>query len=198
MKPNRFVVSGCVSAALAILPAVSAAAATRECIVQKPTPASYTWNFKQETNEIFKDIQSDAAQARYYSARLQRIAWGPDSASWVTDADQFDQISAAVNDMGRKLCRLEAIRRVAAPWQQKTIDRIADGVTLLADNTQDALAFGGTHRKALWMPTFQMYVNNMYAQARELTRSVGYAVEYTKVDRQDRVLQKDLGVKSSS
>jgi hypothetical protein len=176
MKTYRLV-SGCILSALAVLP-VSSAAAVRECIVQKATPASYTWNFRQEASNIFKDIRFDAGRAGYHTGRLERTAWGPDSVSWASDVNQFNQIQSAVNDMSRKLCRLETIRRAASPWQQKAIDRIAIDVTLLADNTQDALAFADTHRETLWVPAFRRYVENMSAEARKLNESMQHAVEY--------------------
>jgi hypothetical protein len=197
MKIVRFTISGCVLAALSILPAASAAE-SRKCIVQKPTPASYAWNFRQEANATFKDIELDATQARYHADRLQSVVSRPDSVSWPSDATQLDQIRSAVNDMGQRLCRLETIRRVVDPWQQNTIDRIAVDVRLLADNTQDALAFGSSHRQTLWVPAFQRYVDNLYTEARMLTQAVGNAVEYPSVDRKDRVLQKGLNTRSSS
>jgi hypothetical protein len=176
MKINRLI-GGCILTALAVLPA-SSAAAVRECIVQKPTPASYTWNFQQEDSIIFKDIRFDAEQAEYHTGRLERTAWGPDSVSWASDVNQFNQIQSAVNDMSRELCRLETIRRAASPWQQKAIDRIATDVTLLADNTQDALAFADTHRETLWVPAFRRYVENMSVESRKLNQSMQHAVEY--------------------
>ena len=50
---------------------------------------------------------------------------------------------------GRQLCRLEAIRCVVEPWQQKTIDRTATDFTLLVDNTQDALWASSPWQKPL-------------------------------------------------
>jgi len=198
MKTRILVVCGCICAALAILPAASASEAEAgKCIVRKPTAASYKWNFGQEANAAFKDIQSDAAQVRYHAERLQSLVLRADSASWVSDVNQLNQIGTAVNDMGGKLCRLEAIRRAAYPWQRKTIDRIADGVTLLADNTQDAMAFGHMHRETLWLATYRKYVDNLYAESRKLSQSVEKAVKYVKVDRQDRALRSDLNGRSS-
>jgi len=195
MRTNGYLV-GCILAALSIVPAASAAA--RECIVRRPTPASYTWNFRQEANNAFRGIEFDAAQAQYHAEQLQSMVARPDSVSWLSDVTQFDQIRSAVNDMGQAVCRLETIRRVVAPWQQKTIDRIARDLTLLADNTQDAMVFGNSHRETLWVPTYQHYVNNMFTEARKLTQSVDNAVEYVKVNREDHTLRKDLAAKSSS
>jgi hypothetical protein len=195
MRTNGYLV-GCVFAALSIVPAASAAAG--ECIVQKPTPASYTWNFRQEANNDVKDIQFDAGQARYHAEQLQSMVARPDSVSWVSDVHQLDQIRSAVNDMGQEVCRLETIRRMVAPWQRKTIDSIAREIALLADNTQDAMAFGNSHRETLWVPTYEKYVDNIYTEAQQLSKSVDNAIAYAKVDREDRTLRKDLNAKPSS
>jgi hypothetical protein len=173
MKTNRLVMCGCVLAGLAFLPAASAAAAVRDGVVQ------------QETNSIFKDIQLEAGQARYHAERLKSIVERADAVSWVSDVNQLDQIRLAVNDMSRQVSRLETIRQAAQPRQQKTIDRIATDVTLLADNTQDALAFGEAHRETLWVPTYQKYVDNLYTEARKLAQSVRSAVQHSDANSSD-------------
>ena len=160
---------GCVAAALSAAPAFAAAG---ECIVQKPTPASYTWNFRQEANQDFKNLEFHAAQATRHAEVLQSMSTRADSVSWVSDVNQLDQIRSAVNSMGQEICRLETIRRAVTPRQRRTIDRIARDITLLADNTQDAMAFGNSHRETLWVPAFQRYVNTMYTEARKLTRDL--------------------------
>lgn len=156
MKTNGLLMSGCILAGLAFLPAVSAAA---------------------ETGNIFKDIQLEAGQARYHAERLKSIVERADAVSWVSDVNQLDQIRVAVNDMSQDVSRLEAIRQTAQPAEQKTIDRIATDVKLLADNTQDAFAFGEAHRETLWVPAYQTYVNNLYAESRNLAQSVRSAVQ---------------------
>jgi hypothetical protein len=87
--------------------------------------------------------------------------------------------------MSRQVSRLETIRQAAQPRQQKTIDRIATDVTLLADNTQDALAFGEAHRETLWVPTYQKYVDNLYTEARKLAQSVRSAVQHSDANSSD-------------
>lgn len=195
MKASQFVLSGCVIA-LAVAPVASAAAP--ECAVAKPDAASYTWNFRQEADNIFAGIRSDAARAKSDAARLQRVVSGPDAVSWVSDSGELERIRAKVNDMGRDLCRLESIRSAVAPWQQKTIDQVDFDLKLLADNTQDAITFGNTHRRSLWVPGFGRTVDNMYTEARGLAQCVGNAVKYAHVERQYRVLRKDVNGRSSS
>jgi len=196
MRIGQIVVSGCMFAALTALPA--AASAARECVVQKPGPASYTWNFKREATNTFDQIAADAARARFHAERLQTMVARADSLSWPSDLNQLNQIRSAVNDMGSQVCRLETIRRMTSPWQRKTIDHIVTDVTLLADNTRDAQAFGDTHREGLWIPVYDTYVNNLYTEAKDLTRSVRHAVKYAKVAQQDRMLRNDFSAKASS
>ena len=197
MKLGTLFVSGCVSAVLTAFPAMAAISPTRGCPVGKPTPASYTWDFQKETDGIFQDIQSDAQQALAHAANLQSFAESHEL-SWLSNADQLNQMASLVDDMGQKLCRLEAIRRVDTPWQQKTIDGIATTLRLMADNTTDAILFGNQNQQELWLPTYQKYVNNLYEQTQSLTQSVDHAVRYARVQTQYQDLRKDLGIKTSS
>jgi hypothetical protein len=196
MRINGIVITGCVFGAMAMLPGASAA--QRECVVPKLVPASYTWNFQREANQIFRDMEVDAEQARYHAEQLESMASRPDAVSWVTDVDQLDQIRTAVDDMGRQMCRLETIRRATEPWQRKAIDRISIDVARIAGATRNTLVFDGAHRGTLWLPAYRRYADNLYVQARILTKAAGNAAEYAKVDRQERALRKALNTKSPS
>ncbi len=182
MRLITLFLSGCVSAAMAA-PPVPAVAAVDKCVAGKPTAASYTWDFKGETNRIFKDIQSDAQDALYHADKLQSFA-RDSQVAWEIHADQLNALKAEINDMGARLCRLEAIRRVVAPWQQAEIDRIATAVRLMADNAQDAILFASGHQAELWLGTYQKYTDNLYSEAQTLAHSVGNAVEYATASRQ--------------
>lgn len=196
MKLKSLLVSGCVCATMAAFPAMAAISSARGCPVGKVTPASYTWDFQKETDGIFQDIQADAQQASSHAASLQSMARVQEF-GWYSSAIELTQLQDLINDMGQKLCRLEAIRRVDTPWQQNTIDHIATTLRLMADNTTDAIVFGNHNRLELWRATYQKEVNNLYEQAHSLTQSVDYAVKYAKVQTQYQNLRKDLGVKSS-
>lgn len=76
MRLRLLLPSTCIAAAMAVsaIPAGAASsAAVHECVVGKPTAASYTWDFKGEANAIFKDIQADAQHASYHADQLQGI-----------------------------------------------------------------------------------------------------------------------------
>jgi len=173
------------------------AAAIHECVPGAPTAASYTWDCKGETNRIFQDIQSDDQRVRSEADHLQSMA-RDSSLSWQSHEDHLNAVRDAVNDMGAKLCRLEMIRRVVAPWQQKEIDRIATTLRWMADNTEDAIRFGNAHPQDLWMAAYQKYTDDLYDQARTLAHSVGAAVAYARASKDYRNLTREMGTAASS
>jgi hypothetical protein len=112
----------------------------------------------------FGGVGLQACQARLGTGGQ---AWRP------TPLNQLEPLRTEVNDIGAMLCRLETIRRVAAPWQQKTIDRISITLHLMANNAEDAIEFGKTHQNELWLGQYQGDINNLYNEARSLTRNAG-------------------------
>ena len=204
MKVKNLLVSGCVCATMAAFPAMAATSQARACPVGKVTPASYTWDFQKETDGILHDVQVDAEQAFTHADHLlgyvqnQNFRWELQDFSWNSNAIELTQLKDLINDMGQKMCRLETIRRVDTPWQQNTIDRIATTLRLMADNSTDAIVFGSHNEHELWLATYKKYVNNLFDEAGSLRRSVDHAVKYAKVQRQEQILRKDLGIKASS
>jgi hypothetical protein len=177
--------------------APATAAGAHECVPGQPTAASYTWDFKGEANTIFQDARVDAEQALNHADRLQSFA-NDAALSRETHAVELEALKQEVNNIGARLCRLETIRRVVAPWQQKEIDRIAATARLMADNTQDAISFIDAHPEDLWSPTYQKYTNNLYDEARSLAHSVGNAVAFANVSKEYRNLGHQLGIRASS
>jgi len=196
MKLSTLLLSGTVSALMMAFSVPATAAMVQKCVPGKVTAASYTHDFKGEANTIFQAIQADAVQAQDKADQLASAAQN-DNISWYSDGVYLTAIKAKINDMGQRLCRLETIRRVVAPWQQAEIDRIAGALRLMADNTTDAMVFGGAHQTDLWLPTYQKYTKNLYREASDLAHSANQAVAYASASKEYRGLRQDLGVKGS-
>jgi hypothetical protein len=194
MRLRTLLWSGCISAALALyaVPASAAASASHQCVAAEPTAASSTWDFKGEANTIFKEIQSDAQQALYHADMLQSFAPDPHM-TWDAHADELEYLKGEINDIGAKLCRLQTIRRVVAPWQQNAIDQILSDTQLMADNAQDAIVFGSTHRTELWLAAYQKNLNNLEDEATALAHSVGNSVHFASVLKEYQELRHDVG-----
>ena len=197
MRLKVLLVSSCVSAAMAVFAVPGMGAAVHECVPGSPTQASYTWDFKAEANSIFQDLATLTRQTRNDADRLETYERGS-GVSWEIQADQLDMIKQEVDDMGTRLCRLESIRRVLAPWQQAEVDRIAKAVQLMADNTQDAIVYLGAHEEELWVPAYQKYTNNLYQEAGTLAESLSNAVAFANVSKEYQDLRHKLGVPASS
>lgn len=163
--------------ALCALPA-AATEQERECIAGRVTPASYTWNFKAEANQIFKYVRAQAQDANYYSDQLAVLnPDGPSQMDWRNDIDALNHVKADVNRIESRLCRLEAIRRVVEPEQQQTIDRIASTAQLMVDNLENTYAFGNTHSQELWLPSYRNDLKNLYSETGVLKHSTHTAIE---------------------
>lgn len=196
MKLRALLWSSCLSVAMVAgaSPAV-AASAVRACPVPKPN-VSYTWDFKAEANNIFDKIQSDAQEAVDHADTLDTPGYG--YLSWETEGAQLNDVREDINDIGVKLCRLEAIRRVVSPWQQQVIDGIKGTALLMATNAENAILFLNGHQKGLWVPTYRGDLDNLYQEAANLTHFVGNAVEYPGVSKEYQGLRRTLGTRTSS
>jgi hypothetical protein len=191
----------CISVLMTASTVPVAAATANECATKcvpgKPTAASYLWNFKGEANAIFKDVQADARRALSRADRLQSFTEDP-HLDWETHASQLQDLKGDINELGTKLCRLETIRRVLAPWQQREVDEIATALQLMADNAQDAIVFVNDKPDRLWVPAYRNYLSNLYTEADNLAHSAENAVAYANVSKEYRDLQLRLGVHASS
>jgi hypothetical protein len=170
--------------AFSAAPASAAREQAHACVVPKVTPQSYTWDFKGEANRIFKDIQDEANDALYRSDQLQTFTMndGP----WGGDSDLLNRVKEDVNSIENKLCRLETIRRVVDPEQQRTIEKIGVSAQLMANSLVSAYQFGDAHPEALWSPAFRRSLDNLRTEASRLTHSVDSAVQYAKGQKERR------------
>jgi len=153
-----------VAAALLVAPGAGLAATGRQCSAGEPTAASSTWDFHQEASHLLDGLRADARKARGIADQLRMVAKEPE-VSWELHAERLTAIKEAVNDMGSKLCRLEAIRSAALPWQQKAIDDVAPAVRLMADNAEDAIIYLNEHQGNLWIPTYDKYMANLSTES---------------------------------
>lgn len=185
------------SAAMLAFGISTASAAGPSCTAGTPTAASATWNFQAEANDLFQTVSADARAAENHAGKLQSLGH-EEPVSWQGSAYYWQALRSEVNDMGARLCRLEAIRGVLAPWQQTAVDKIAASVRLMANNTEQAILFGNDNQHQLWRPQYQTYVNNLYNEATALTRATGDAVQYAHVLKKSQTLQQDLGVHAGS
>jgi len=153
MTIKNLVLAGAVSAAM-VLPLVAAEVESAS-----------------DAGAIIESMRPEARAAVYHAGKLQTFARNPEL-NWESHALEMTALRHEVNDMGAKVARLEAVRSTLPAEQQAVIDRIAATVQVLADDTENAIAFGNTHQDELWRTTYRKDTDNLYSAARTLARSV--------------------------
>lgn len=163
--------AGAVVGAMVFAPTAAMAARVQSCVAGPATAESYTWNFNREANRLLKDMRYDARRVNYHADKLEQFAMNP-QIDWQIHADQLNLVKARVDDMGKRLCRLEEIRRVATPDQQQAIRRTAPLVRYMADNTDAAIHYLNAYQNNFWTPAYRTYVQNLTNESHTLSHRI--------------------------
>ncbi len=179
------------------LMAAPPAIAVKACPRRQPTPASYTWNFKAEAANLFSQVQREAADVADRADQLNLLA-SDNETSWQAQATGLSRIKGDVNRIAGQMCRLESIRRVTAPWEQKAIDRLAVRERELADTTGAMITFLNQHHQELWLPAYRNYATALYQNANATAHSLQESVQYAKAHQQELQMETSPGMKVGS
>jgi hypothetical protein len=196
MGIKQWLETGAVIGAMVLAPATSMAMQRRaSCTAGPATPESYTWNFSREASGLLNDMRADANQVANQAAQLENFSRNPE-VDWQLDADYLVQIKQEVNDMGKRLCRLETIKRVTAPWEQDAIRRTAPLVQYMADNTEDAINYVNAHENQLWTPPYRVYAQNLDTEAHTLAHRINNQEEVAHLNQQLARVENNAGAHS--
>ena len=171
MDITKWLKTGAVIGAIVLTPAISMAARVQSCVAGPATPESYTWDFSREATGLLNDMRYDAQRVAHHATNLEDFAMNSDI-DWQFHADQLTKIKREVDDMGKRLCRLEVIEGAVAPWQQAAINQMAPVVQLMADNTDDAINYMNAHQGEFWVRSYRMNVQNLDTEASTVARKV--------------------------
>jgi hypothetical protein len=171
-----------------------------KCAAGPPTPESYTWNFPQEASTLLQNVKQQDSHVLGEVGTLQQLSRDGDGdrIGWQSAATTLNQIRDHVNDMDGMLCRLRTIRRVALPWQQQAIDRLAPHLIELTDYTQSALTYLNRNQEHPYMYPFQQDVEYMWLRADGIYNSVNQYEEYAADLHQVQQLNRRLDLKTTS
>ena len=146
-----------------------------------PSSLSNTWASQREATELLEDVHSRAAQILNYADRLEALNREGPVSVWQDQARQLQNIRDNVNKMAPSLCRLQAIKSVALPWQQQVIDRILPMAMDLAAETKLAIKLLDTHQGRTYaVSEYTTGVEGIYSIADGVARSVRHFPEYAQ------------------
>ena len=136
---------------------------------------SEDWKFPAEASQLLKEIQSTANKLSRDAATLESYARG--GLTWHRHADQLTFAKEHINEIGERLERLQAIRHIAAPWQQRAIDSIVPVAVSLVGHTEAAIQHLNESRSHLWAPVYVDRLKMIADRAGEMKESVDLHLE---------------------
>jgi len=144
----------------------------------KPSAAagqSEEWAFPVEASQLLKEIQSTANMLSRDAATLESYARG--GLSGHSHGGQLTLAKEHINEIGERIERLQAIRHVAAPWQQRAIDSCVPVAVSLAGNTEAAIQHFNENRSHLWAPAYIDRLKLIANRAGEMKEAVDLHLE---------------------
>jgi len=170
----------------------------KECPMRPATPESYTWNFRQETSDLFQRMTQRAYAVQEEAEQLQTMHSEADLIGWQPEAAQLEQITDDVNAMNETLCRLRHIKHVDSPWQQHAIHRIAPKLMELASYTDVANQYLNSHHSYLYSTDYDADISGIYLRAKGVNQVLHNSEEYASALHEVRTLGHELGVPSGT
>jgi hypothetical protein len=163
-----------------------------KCPKGEPTPASYTWDFVGEANNLFDQLDFQDQKLMRTTDALLAMTWRPGEMSWQSHAWRLTQAKYEVNQMAEILCRLETIRSAVEPWQMRLIDRLHDKAVLSAVHVEAAINYlndNKTRIDDIGSPVYNEHIRAVYDNARALDHNLDRYTALARAEKRVRDLE---------
>ena len=148
----------------------SLSAAPRDTAPRVAVGQANDWNFQEEASGLLKEIQSTATLLTRDADLLHSYTRG--SVSWETHVNQVSMVKDHINAMGKHLDRLQAIRHLATPEQQKTINSVMPAALILASHTESAIEHLNDRQKPLWDQEYRNHLRGISGRSGQVKQVV--------------------------
>lgn len=176
--------SSCITYVLAAVLVVPAGlmAAQQPCQGSGSAAMSKNWDFPGEATQLLSDVEAKSEDVIRQSDA--QVLLREHMSDWVYVGDSLSAIRADVNAMGKDLCRLQAIRRVALPWQQREISRITPRLQDMATQTSAAIRLLNNSQQSYWSTNLPNDLDTVYSDALRVNRSVIREIQEARTHQQ--------------
>jgi chromosome segregation ATPase len=182
----------CLLAAAALASANLAIAKQSACKPEVRAAVSSTEDPAREASRLLSEIRADSAVVQDQAELLRRESTDT-TRSFESHADALMTIRDKVNEMGSKLCRLEAMRANLLPWQQVALDRAETTVREMANSTRQAIDYLNENQSRFFVQTYRDYLAGLDAESTRLARAIGKFEQLAKLRKREQRLDKELG-----
>lgn len=166
--------SGAIICAISFLPAVCQAQTGVQvgtCSSSAASDHSYARTSTRETTRLLNDMQFDAREVQHHAQIMDNFTYHT-SFAWNTTGIELRRIKSEVNDMGKRLCKLERMENGVPLAEQQAIQNVAPVVQEMADNADAAIHFRNAHHSGLWAPSFTADAQNLQNEASTVIRQI--------------------------
>jgi hypothetical protein len=147
----------------------------------------------EQVSQLFSEAKTEAHELELDAEKME--AFGRLELGWESHAAKISLIREHVNQAGKILSSLNAVRDTASPWQQKAIDSIYPLLKELADNTEATINHLNHNQDRLHVgPEYKDYVAANYDLSKDLATLITDYVDYGIHEAEYRRLQGKLQV----
>lgn len=150
----------------------------------------------EKVTELLASAETEAIELKHDADLMNGFARSS-QLSWVRHRDQITLIKDHVNQTGKLLAELKAIRESAAPWQQQAIDQIEPLLRTLAATTEATINHLKEHQSGVQESTYKDYALANYQTAEKLAALISDFVDYEKAAEELEALQQKLALAES-
>ena len=125
----------------------------------------------REVNHLLNGMQYDARRVEYHVQRMDNFTTHTQFA-WDTTGLELRRIRSEINDMGKRLNKLERIKNGAPLAEQQAIQNAAPLVQEMANNEDAAIRYRNSHHNGFWASSFTSYGQNLRTEADTLIRQI--------------------------
>jgi len=143
-------------------------------------------NYQAEVSQLLREVHSNSIRLSSDADVLNTYARS--SISREGHGKQVTLVKEHINAIGQRLERLQAIRHVAAPWQQQAIDSVMPIAVNLAAHTEAAILHLNEAGRPVWAPDYTDLLHAISERSNSMKDAVGLHLEmYDVQSRLDRL-----------
>ena len=137
-----------------------------------------TQGHRQVAKEL-ADFKSNAAKMRHQADTLNSFTPSK-QLSWQSHTQRLNALKDHVNEMGRSLAELEAMKPMATQTQALAMEQARPHLVSVAENLTEAIALVNENRRNIYWDDYSEAVSDVYSHAHALHTKLDAILEYGK------------------
>lgn len=153
-------------------------------------------NDSAEINQLLLQAKASASEVALDAEKLE--AYTSSRVSWQTHARQLERMRADVNELGRDVSRLSALRPQGSPWQQEAIDRVNPALRSMADHLTATIQHLNDNQSRIHTAAYKDYATGNRVFADTTLALIRDFVKYGEARAKADLLEQKLTLPASS